>query len=142
LRTIIRTICVLTLALSGCAAPDEGDIAQAQHLYLAAKANCVAEYPRSLVAQSDCRTRAANAYIRPYYKYGDLMTHAQAEREFLAAKVDRHEMSRKAFDRAIARSEQETAREEDRRNAMTHSTSSYETTPVTPVVAAVSRLFE
>jgi hypothetical protein len=142
LRNIVRIVPVLALALAGCATPDRGDIAKAQHLYLTAKANCVAEYPGRLVAQSDCRTRAANAFIRPYYRYGDLMSRAQDDRRIWAAKVDHHEMSRKAFDRAIARSERETAREEDRRNAMAHTASSYETTPVTPVYAAISRLFQ
>jgi hypothetical protein len=142
LRNIVRALPVLTLALAGCAAPNQADIGNAQRHYLAAKAECVAEYPDSLVEQSDCRSRAANAYIRPYYRYGDLMTRAQDERRIWAAKVDRHEMTRKAFDRAIARSERETAREEDRRNAMAHTASSYETTPLTPVFAGISRLFQ
>ncbi len=139
---IARALPVLAVVLVGCSAANEADIANAQQQYLAAKANCVAEYPRSLVQQSDCRSRAANAYIRPYYRYGDLMTRSQEQRRALAVKVDAHEMSRAAFDRAIARSEQEVAREEDRRNELAHTASSFESTPLTPAVATITRLFQ
>jgi choline dehydrogenase-like flavoprotein len=109
---------LLTFALCGCGGSREIDGAAAKRNYLAAKDRCVAEYPNSLVTQSDCRTRAANTYIRPFYKYGDLMTRAQEQRRELAAKADRHEISRKTYDREIALSEAAVAREEDRRNKL------------------------
>jgi hypothetical protein len=129
------------LALLGCAGSPEAGIAQAQHRYLAAKAACDETYPRSLVYQADCRTRAANAYVRPYYRYGDLMTYAQQQRRALAVHVDQHKMSLATYNRKIAQSEREVAKEEDRRNARSHVTSSYESTPLTPVFSTFARLF-
>jgi hypothetical protein len=139
LRTLVRTLPVLVLV--GCSTPPAGAVAQAQHRYLAAKAVCDEEYPRSMVLQADCRTRAANAYVRPYYRYGDLMTYAQQQRRALAVQVDQHRMSPATYNRKIAQSEGEVAKEEDRRNALAHATSSYESTPFTPVVASFARLF-
>jgi hypothetical protein len=111
-------IAVLTFALGGCSGSRDVDSLSAKRNYLAAKDNCLAEFPGSMVAQSDCRTRAANRYIRPFYKYGDLMTRAQEQRRELAAKADRHEISRKTYDRQVAQSEASIAREEDRRNKL------------------------
>ncbi|MGD0430939.1 MAG: hypothetical protein ABSA58_07590 [Acetobacteraceae bacterium] len=138
----MRTLPVMTLALAACSASPEADIADAQQHYLAAKARCIATYPRSLVLQSDCRTQAANTYVRPYYRYGDLMTWAQEQRRALAVKADRHEMSRAAYDREIARSEREVAREEERRNALNHTGSSYEDTPFASVFGKLTRIFQ
>ena len=104
------------LTLGGCGAPLEVDSQQARQRYLLAKERCVAAYPNSLVAQDDCRTEAANTYVRPFYRYGDLMTRAQEQRRELAVKVDRHEITRKTYDRLLARSEAAIAREEDGRN--------------------------
>lgn len=129
------------LALVGCSASPEVGIAQAQHRYLAAKAACDEDYPHSMVQQADCRTRAANAYVRPYFRYGDLMTFAQQQRRALAVQVDQHRISMATYNRKIAQSEREVAKEEDRRNARSHVTSSYETTPFTPVAASFARLF-
>lgn len=130
------------LALLGCSVPSpEVRIAQAQHRYLAAKATCDEDYPRSMVQQADCRTHAANAYVRPYYRYGDLMTYAQQQRRALAVQVDQHRLSLGTYNRKIAQSEREVAKEEDRRNAQAHVTSSYESTPFTPVFATFARLF-
>ncbi len=94
-----------------------------------------------MVQQADCRTRAANAYIRPYFRYGDLMTYAQQQRRVLAAQVDQHRISLGAYNRKIAQSERQVAKEEDRRNAQAHVTSSYESTPLTPVFSTFARLF-
>lgn len=141
MKSIVRALPVVTLALLGCSASPETGIAEAQHRYLTARAACDTEYPHSLEQRADCRTHAANAYVRPYYRYGDLMTFAQEERRALAVRVDRHEMTQADYDRQIARSEREVAREEDRRNRLAHTTSSYETTPFTPVLATMSRLF-
>jgi hypothetical protein len=129
------------LALLGCAGSPESGIAQAQHRYLAAKATCDEAYSKSMVQQADCRTRAANAYVRPYYRYGDLMTYAQRSRRTLAVQVDQRKMSSAAYNRKIAQSERDVAKEEDRRNAQSRVTSSYESTPFTPVVATFARLF-
>lgn len=129
------------LALAGCGTPPEADLAQAQHRYLAAKAVCDEQFPRSLARQADCRTHAANAYIRPYYRYGDLMTFAQEQRRALAVQADEHKISQATYNRKIAQSEREVAKEEDRRNAQAHVTSSYESTPFTPVVSTFARLF-
>jgi hypothetical protein len=129
------------LALLGCAGSPESGIAQAQHRYLAAKATCDETYSKSMVQQADCRTRAANAYVRPYYRYGDLMTYAQRSRRTLAVQVDQRKMSSAAYNRKIAQSERDVAKEEDRRNAQSRVTSSYESTPFTPVVATFARLF-
>ena len=139
LRNLVRALPVL--ALVGCSASPEAGIAQAQHRYLAAKATCDENYSKSMVQQADCRTRAANAYVRPYYRYGDLMTFAQQQRRALAVQVDQHRMSLATYNRKIAQSEREVAKEEDRRNALAHVTSSYESTPFTPVVASFARLF-
>jgi hypothetical protein len=129
------------LALVGCSASPDGGIAQAQHRYLAAKAECDENYSKSMVQQADCRTRAANAYVRPYFRYGDLMTLAQQQRRALAVQVDQHKMSMANYNRKLAQSEREIAKEEDRRNALAHVTSSYESTPFTPVLSTFARLF-
>jgi hypothetical protein len=126
LKSIVRALPVLGFAVVGCTASPDADIADAQQRYLAAKTKCVATYPKSLVLQSDCRTQAANTYIRPYYRYGDLMTRAQEQRRALAVKADRHQISNAAYDREVARSEKEVATEEDRRNSALHVGSSYE----------------
>jgi hypothetical protein len=139
LKSLVRALPVL--AVFGCAAPPEVSLAQAKQIYLAAKAFCDENYPKSMVQHADCRTRAADAYIRPYYRYGDLMTLAQQQRRALAVQVDQHKMSLTTYNRKIAQSEREVGKEEDRRNAQAHVTSSYESTPLTPVVASFSRLF-
>ena len=140
LRHLVRALPVL--ALAGCAAPaPQGDLAQAQHSYLAAKAVCDEEYPYSLVQLADCRTHAANEYIRPYYRYGDLMTYAQERRRSLAVLADQHKISVATYNRNVAQSEREVAKEEDRRNAQAHVASSYESTPLTPVSAGLARMF-
>ena len=139
---MFRALPVLTLACAACSVSPEADLGDAQQRYLSAKARCVTSYPKTLVLQSDCRTQAANTYIRPYYRYGDLMTWAQEQRRVLAVKVDRHEMSRAAYDREIARSEREVAREEERRNASNHTASSYEDTPVVSVFGKLTRIFQ
>jgi hypothetical protein len=141
LKSIVRALPFLGLAVVGCSVSPEADIADAQQRYLAAKAKCVTAYPKLLVLQSDCRTQAANTYIRPYYRYGDLMTRAQEQRRALAVKVDRHEMSRAAYDREIARSEREVAKEEDRRNTAMHVGSSYDDPPFTSVFGGLTRIF-
>lgn len=132
------------LALIGCSAstssPEVG-IAQAQHRYLAAKVVCDENYTKSMVQQADCRTRAANAHVRPYFRYGDLMTLAQQQRRALALQVDQHRISMATYNRKLAQSEREIAKEEDRRNALAHVTSSYESTPFTPVAAGFARMF-
>jgi hypothetical protein len=133
---------LLVLAVAGCSVSSpEVSFEQAKHLYLAAKAQCDEFYPKTMVQQANCRTRAANAYIRPYYRYGDLMTYAQDKRQGLAAQVDQHKISRATYNRKIAQAEREVSKEEDRRNAQEHVTSSYESTPLTPVVASWARLF-
>jgi hypothetical protein len=129
------------LALAGCGSSPQVGIAGAQHRYLAAKATCDENFSKSMVQQADCRTRAANAYVRPYYRYGDLMTFAQRQRRALAVQVDQHKMNMATYNRKIAQSEREIAKEEDRRNAQSHVTSSYESTPFTPVAASFARLF-
>jgi hypothetical protein len=137
-----RLTCALpVLTLVGCGSSPQVGIAEAQHRYLAAKATCDENFPKSMVQQADCRTRAANAYVRPYYRYGDLMTSAQRQRRELAVQVDQHKMSMATYSRKIAQSEREIAKEEDRRNAQAHVTSSYESTPFTPVAASFARLF-
>jgi hypothetical protein len=139
LKKLVRVLPVL--ALVGCGGSPEAGIAQAQHRYLAAKAVCDENYTKNMVQQADCRTRAANAYVRPYFRYGDLMTFAQQQRRALAVQVDQHRMSLATYNRKIAQSEREIAKEEDRRNALAHVTSSYESTPFTPVLSTFARLF-
>jgi hypothetical protein len=122
LRSITRALLVVPLVLWGCAAPTPPISPQAaKRLYLAAKNDCVARYPDSLTAQSDCRARAANIYIRPTYHYGDLMTRAQEQRRALAVQADRHDITRAQFERGVARSEAAISREEDRRDALAQS---------------------
>lgn len=132
---------VLALMLSGCGAPQPADFAEARQHYLTAKADCDRAYPHSLAALADCRSHAANVYIRPYYRYGDLMDYAQSQRKMLALEADRHEISRASYDHRIALSERVVSREEDRRNRLAHTNSSYQSTPFTPVVATLSRIF-
>jgi hypothetical protein len=139
LKRLIWALSVLGLA--GCGGSPQVGIAEAQHRYLAAKATCDENFPKSMVQQADCRTRAANAFVRPYYRYGDLMTFAQRQRRALAVQVDQHKMNMATYNRKIAQSEREIAKEEDRRNAQSHVTSSYESTPFTPVAASFARLF-
>jgi hypothetical protein len=139
LKRLARLLPVL--ALVGCGGSPEVGIAQAQHRYLAAKTACDESYPNSMLRQADCRTRAANAYVRPYYRYGDLMTYAQQQRRALAVQVDQHQISVATYNRKIAQSERDVAKEEDRRNTQAHVTSSYESTPFTPVVSTFARLF-
>jgi hypothetical protein len=91
----------LIATLGGCTAARQQDSVEAKQRYLEAKARCVSQFPNSLVSQSDCRAQAANIYIRPYYRYGDLMTRAQEQRGELAAKADRHEISRRFYDRQV-----------------------------------------
>jgi hypothetical protein len=116
LRITVGILFALPLLLWGCGEPSV-DRATAKSRYLAAKNECIARYPDSLTEQSDCRTRAADRYIRPTYRYGDLMTRAQEQRRDLAERADRHEISRQAYNREVARSEAAISREEDRRNA-------------------------
>ncbi len=59
----------------------------------------------------------------------------------LAPEADRHEISRASYDHRIALSERVVSREEDRRNRLAHTDSSYQSTPFTPVVATLSRIF-
>jgi hypothetical protein len=139
LKNLVRALPVL--AMVGCSVSPEAGIAQAQHRYLVEKAACDENYPSSMVQQADCRTRAANAYVRPYFRYGDLMTYAQQQRRALAVQVDGHRLSMATYNRKIAQSEREVAKEEDRRNTLAHVTSSYETTPFTPVLSTFARLF-
>jgi hypothetical protein len=137
----VRALIVLTIALGGCGAFRENQSAAAKQQYLTAKADCVAEYPNSLVLQSDCRTRAADAYIRPFYRYGDLMTRAQEQRRALAVKADQHEISRKTYDHLIARSDAEIAREEDRRNHQASASAAAEVDPFAGLFDAIGGLF-
>jgi hypothetical protein len=107
----------VALVLFGCTPPAPVNPAVAKNQYLAAKNECIARYKDSLTQQSDCRARAADLYIRPTYKYGDLMTRAQEQRRALAVRADRHEITRGEYERAVARSEAAVSREEDRRTA-------------------------
>jgi len=117
LRILIWPALLVPLLLSGCVEPQRVTPVVAKNLYLAAKNECVARYRDNLTGQSDCRTRAADYYIRPTYRYPDLMTRAQEQRHALAVRADQHEISRRTYDREIARSEAAISREEDRRNA-------------------------
>ena len=116
MKRIAFALALPVLILAGCTTPGEDPSVKARGRYLAAKAECEATYPDRFVAQSDCRTAAADQFIRPYYRYGDLMTRLQMTRRKLAADVDRHRLSPAAFARAVARAERESAREEQRRN--------------------------
>jgi hypothetical protein len=82
-----------------------------------AKDDCVSRYADQLVAQSDCRTEAANEYIRPSYPYGDLITKAQVQRRALAERADAGQISREEYEHGVAASDAAISREEDRRNA-------------------------
>jgi hypothetical protein len=109
---------LLVVLVCGCTQSRPVDLATAKQDYLAAKSACIARYPDKLTEQSDCRAKAADTYIRPFYRYGDLMTRAQEQRRALAVRADRHEISRRQYNRDIARSDAEIAREEDRRNSL------------------------
>jgi hypothetical protein len=137
-RIALRVLIVLPLVLAGCTEPSPADKAAAKRHYFEAKDACVAQFPESLTEQSDCRTRAANTYIRPTYKYGDLMTRAQEQRRALAVRADRHEITRAQYDRDVARSDAAISREEDRRNARS---ASGDDGPFTPLVEGISGLF-
>jgi len=138
LKAKVISIVLLTLAVGGCGGSRDIDSASAKQNYLAAKDTCLAAYPTSLVAQSDCRTRGANRYIRPFYKYGDLMTRAQEQRRDLAAKADRHQISRKTYDRQIAQSEAAIAHEEDRRDKLASTTPSPDSGPFAHLLNAIA----
>ena len=117
MRIMVRALVLLPCALFGCAVPVPINPKVARSQYLAAKNDCIARYSTSLTLQSDCRARAADYYIRPTYRYGDLMTRAQEQRRELAIRADRHEITRRQYEREVARSEAAVSREEDRRNA-------------------------
>jgi hypothetical protein len=135
----VRALALLPLLLWGCAAPSPADKAAAKRHYLTAKNECVSRYPQSLTAQSDCRSRAADIYIRPVYKYGDLMSRAQEQRHALAVQADRHEITRGQYDRGVAESEAAVAREEDRRNA--RAARSRDEGPLDPLIESIASLF-
>ncbi len=117
MRTWSLVFLAAPLLLAGCVVPPPLESsAIARQKYLAAKSDCEIVWPNSLVGQSDCRTAAADRYIRPYYRYGDLMTHLQMERRALAMRVDLKQISRAEFNRRMASAERDNAREEDRRN--------------------------
>jgi hypothetical protein len=140
LRIAVRALLLMPVFVWGCAPPPPPmDAATAKRRYLAAKDACVARYPGSLTAQSDCRARAADYYIRPTYQYGDLMTRAQEQRRELAIEADRHEITRREYERGVARSEAAISREEDRRNA----NGGRETVPrpFDPLVNGIANLF-
>jgi hypothetical protein len=138
LKTKTTSVMILAFALGGCGGSREIDSAAAKRNYLTAKDSCIAEYPNSLVSQSDCRTRAANTYIRPFYKYGDLMTRAQEQRRELAAKADRHEITRRTYDRQVAQSDAAIAREEDRRNKLADTKSAPDQGPFANLFSAIA----
>jgi choline dehydrogenase-like flavoprotein len=140
-RSKVYLLFALAAALGGCTAMREQDSAEAKEHYLAAKARCVEEYPNSLASQSDCRTQAANTYIRPFYRYGDLMTRAQEQRRELAVEADRHEITRRAYDQRVAQSDAAIARDEDRRNALYGSGSTSEGNPFAGFFDAFAGLF-
>jgi len=129
------------LALVGCTGSSETGLAEAQHRYLKAKAACDRDHPDSLATRADCRTHAANAFIRPYYRYGDLMTYVQDRRKALAVQVDQHQLSRRSYDLRVAEAERKVSKEEDRRNRLAHVDSSYQSTPFTPVAKTFARIF-
>jgi hypothetical protein len=106
---------VLLLTVAGCVSRED-QIAGGKQNYLAARDACVTAYPSRLVSQSECRTRAADQYIRPWYKYPDLMTELQDRRRELAVKADAHQITRAEYDRQVARAERDSDREEARRN--------------------------
>jgi hypothetical protein len=139
LRIAVRALVVLPMLLWGCAEPTSADKAAAKRHYLTAKNECVARYPQSLTAQSDCRSRAADIYIRPVYKYGDLMSRAQEQRHSLAVRADRGEISRGQYDRGVAESEAAVAREEDRRN--TRTARSRDEGPLDPLIESIASIF-
>jgi hypothetical protein len=138
LRITVRALWLLPVLIWGCTPPPM-DSAAAKRQYLAAKNACVTRYPDSLTAQSDCRARAADYYIRPTYKYGDLMTRAQEQRRDLAVEADRHEITRRAYDCGVARSEAAISREEDWRNANGGRETSAR--PFDPLVNGIANLF-
>ena len=129
MRNVMRTSFVVALTLSGCGVSREEKIADAKDQYLTAKAACVAAYPGSLTLQSDCRTRAANEYIRPWYRYGDLMTRMQETRRALAVEADAHEITRAEFDLQVARAEKAVAREDAHRNEAARMISAHNALP-------------
>lgn len=124
--------------LAACGGPPVANKEAGRQRYLTAKADCVAHFRSSLVAQSDCRSRAADLYIRPFYKYGDLMDRAQSQRRALAALADRHEISRPSYEREVARSEAAISREEDRRGRLA---TRGDTGPFTHVLNGIAELF-
>jgi hypothetical protein len=134
-----RVLLILPLLLAGCVLAPPMDPIVAKRKYLAAKNECVERYRSSLTQQSDCRTRAADIYIRPTYRYGDLMTQAQEQRREAAERADRHEITRREYNREIAASEAAVAREEDRRNAMR--SASHGGSPFKPLIGAITGLF-
>jgi len=141
MRMPVRALLLAPLLLWGCAAPTPSpvDRAAAKREYMAASRSCIARYPDSLTEQSDCRAHAANIYIRPTYRYGDLMTRAQEQRRELAEAADRHEISRSQYNREVARSEAAISREEDRRNA--HGDRPDRGSPFDPLAESIANLF-
>ena len=141
LRNKVFMFLCLCLTLGACGVPPVLDKVEAEKRYLVAKQECIARYPHSLALQSDCRATAADVFIRPHYRYGDLMTYAQGQRGRWARMVDRHEMSRQDYDRRMAQSEAAVSREEDRRNAAARTAHAHHNEPFTRLVGAFNRLF-
>lgn len=129
MRKITRALFLVSVVLTSCGVPREERITEGKDQYLSAKAACVAAYPGSLTLQSDCRTRAANEYIRPWYRYGDLMTRLQETRRVLAVEADAHEITRAEFNRQVAKAEKSIAHEEAQRNEAARMISAHNAVP-------------
>jgi hypothetical protein len=128
----------LAAPLAACGNPRQAEFEKGKQLYAAAKAECIAQNPRSLAMQADCRTQAANTFVRPYYRYGDLMTLVQAQRKILAVKADRGEITTDEFDLQMAQVESSIAREENLRNLSERSVSAQESVGAAQALGAAA----
>jgi hypothetical protein len=132
---------VLAVVLGGCAAYGPADIRASQQRYVAAKSECVSRYSGSLTQQADCRTEAANSWVRPWYKYPDLMSYVQERRRGLAIEADHHEITHAEYYRQVAQAESYVAREENRRNKAANSPGPHESSPFAQAFGSITRLF-
>jgi hypothetical protein len=116
-RLLPATTCLI--ALAGCGIAAQQRLTQHREALKAAYIECATQAKAggwTLVHKGECLTAADNTYLRPDFRYGDLLSVFQAQRQVLAGRVDRGELR---LDEAVLQNAQNLAAvgaEEARRN--------------------------
>jgi hypothetical protein len=90
-RLILASSCLI--ALTGCGLAQQAQMRESMQKLQPAIEQCRSQYPSSRAQQSDCVTVAEDTYMRPYYRYGDLLSLMQTQRKVLAVAIDDGQMS-------------------------------------------------